>query len=367
MERLIWHLSDELSHRYFVHVVAPQDAATHAPERVTVSEAKLHPLWRFLASASTQGILKALQVHPKIVLAGSGLTAPIAWIAAKISKAKAVAYVHGLDIVVPHRIYRLLWIPFLRRMDFIIANSHATAQLAIEAGISNNQIAIIPPGVSIPDKNTIENLKSAKQIFQKKYDIDQGPLLLSVGRLAARKGMMEFVRDVLPLVALQLPSIQLAIIGDTPQHSLHSDIQTKQQIMQAAKESGMEQHIHFLGFISDLEKSTAYMAADIHVFPIRYIENDPEGFGMVAIEAAAYGLPTIAYATGGVVDAVSDGVSGKLIPPENSQLFAKSVVDMINTPLPPHQIRQFSKHFSWNHFGERIGDLFTQKPETKET
>lgn len=43
----------------------------------------------------------------------------------------------------------------------------------------------------------------------------------------------------------------------------------------------------------------------------------PENFGMVAIEAAAHGLPTVAFATGGIVDAVKDGVSGYLVESNN--------------------------------------------------
>src|SRR3546814_16851853 len=64
----------------------------------------------------------------------------------------------------------------------------------------------------------------------------------------------------------------------------------------------------FLGTITvDALLSVVYKAASAHIFPVREIPGDPEGFGMVAVEAAAHGVPTIAFATGGIVDAVAEG------------------------------------------------------------
>src|SRR3546814_12930756 len=65
-----------------------------------------------------------------------------------------------------------------------------------------------------------------------------------------------------------------------------------------------------------------YKAASAHIFPVREIPGDPEGFGMVAVEAAAHGVPTIAFATGGIVDAVAEGESGRLIRPGDYGAFA---------------------------------------------
>lgn len=106
----------------------------------------------------------------------------------------------------------------------------------------------------------------------------------------------------------------LVVIGEAPKNSLGAGIQTIESIQAQAEHFGVAEHIRFLGVITDkVLLATAYEAADVHVFPVRHIPDDPEGFGMVAIEAAAHGVATVAFATGGIVDAISEGVSGYLV------------------------------------------------------
>src|SRR3546814_1721721 len=80
-----------------------------------------------------------------------------------------------------------------------------------------------------------------------------------------------------------------------------------------------------IGRIGDRELEDAWAASAVHVFPVREIPGDPEGFGMVAMEAAAHGVPTVAYAVGGVPDAVLDGTSGVLVQPGDEVGFAEAV------------------------------------------
>ena len=105
------------------------------------------------------------------------------------------------------------------------------------------------------------------------------------------------------------------------------------------------------------EIATIYTAADTHVFPVRTLENDPEGFGMVAVEAAAYGVPTIAYATGGVVDAVEPGQSGCLVEPDDAVAFAAAVCRMLRQPPPAASIRAHAARFAWPEFGRKLAQI----------
>ncbi|MEG0184461.1 MAG: glycosyltransferase, partial [Stenotrophomonas sp.] len=97
--------------------------------------------------------------------------------------------------------------------------------------------------------------------------------------------------------------------------------------------------------------------AAVHVFPVRSQRSDPEGFGMVAIEAAAHGLPTVAYASGGVVDAVAAGISGALVAPGDSAALAEAVIEMIHRPLPSVPMRAFASAFDWDAFGRQVRDV----------
>ena len=87
---------------------------------------------------------------------------------------------------------------------------------------------------------------------------------------------------------------------------------------------------------------------------MRYIPNDPEGFGMVAVEAAAHGTPTVAFATGGIVDAVAEGVSGYLVEKNNYSHLSKQVIALLANPLPKANIQDFARQFEWSRFGQGI-------------
>lgn len=350
MERLNWHLADQLAKRYAVRIIAPQGAAQQAPDGTVVREVPLAPLARFLWHAAWAARQEARVFQPHIVLAGSGLTAPIALWAARECAARTAAYVHGLDLVVPHPVYRALWLPALRRLDRVIANSTPTAQLARSVGVDAARIGIVHPGVTIPEPNP-----AARARFRKRWGLpNTAPVLLSVGRLTARKGLREFVQEVLPAVASARPDVVLAIVGDAPTQALYAQPQSPRSILEAARSAGVGDRVRLLGTQFGQELADAFFGADVHVFPVRDIPGDPEGFGMVAVEAAAHGLPTVAYATGGVVDAVAEGISGRLVPPGDAAAFAAAVLRALDTPPGAERCRAFAQGFAWGAFGRGI-------------
>ena len=356
MERLNWHMAAELSKNFDVRIIAPSGAAQHAPPGVSVREAPLKPLRRFLLRAANLARQEAHAWKPDIVLAGSGLTAPLAWWAARACNARTAAYVHGLDLTVPHPIYRALWRPALRQMQTVIANSNATATLAADIGISSARIEIVHPGVEIPESDP-----KARARFRAAHRIaSRTPVLLSVGRLTARKGLREFVGEVLPHILQAQPDVVLVVVGDAPENALYAQGQSPASIQAAADAAGVGPHLRFVGKRFGPELADAYFGADLHVFPVRELANDPEGFGMVAVEAAAHGLPTVAYATGGVVDAVADGISGRLVPPGDAEAFAAAVVGLLGEPLIEDRVREYAHRFAWSHFGKRLSNAMTK-------
>ncbi|MDR0529557.1 MAG: glycosyltransferase family 4 protein [Zoogloeaceae bacterium] len=348
MERLNFHLAEGLARDGELMLIAPEGAASHAPSGAEVLEVPLAPLSLFLLRAAGAALHAARRFHPDVTLAGSGLTAPIAWMAARTCGGVSAAYAHGLDLTAPHPVYRLFWPPALRRVEGIIANSRATARLARNLGIDERRIHLVHPGVTLPSV-----LPGAEQnlSWRRAHGVPpDAPLLLSVGRLTERKGLKEFVLNVLPRVAARYPKVQLRVIGGAPQHSLYARAQTPEDILAAAKAAGVEDRIHFQGWIIDETLSAWFSAADLHVFPVRELPGDPEGFGMVAIEAAACGLPTVAYATGGVPDAVMEGVSGRLVSPGDDAAFADALCALLARPPDRENLRAFAARFAWPQF-----------------
>ena len=198
MERLNWHIADELAHAAAVTLIGPKGSAATRPPNVEVREVPLEPLRRFLLGSAWEGVRTARKIRPDIVLAGSGVTAPAAWAAARSVGARAGVYLHGLDAAVRHPLYRAVWHPILRRMDFVLVNSHPTERLAREnVGVAAEKITVIYPGVAVASTAQPD---AALREFRLKYDLGDAEILLSVGRLTTRKGLREFVEHGLPMI-----------------------------------------------------------------------------------------------------------------------------------------------------------------------
>ncbi|MGO4703355.1 glycosyltransferase family 4 protein [Dyella sp. 2RAB6] len=352
MERLNWHMAQELARYGEVRVIGPAGSAVQAPAGVEIVEVPLRPLWKFLAGACFEACRLARRWRPDVVIAGSGLTALPVWLAARSAKARAAAYVHGLDMAVSHPVYRGLWFPALRRMERIIANSEATRALAISAGVAASKIRIVHPGVQMP---ALPDAEATKR-FRAEHGLSDWPLLLSVGRLSTRKGMREFVQRALPRIVQSVPEATLLVVGDAPNDALHAGAQTIDSIKAEAVRAGVAERLRFLGQITDYgQLGVVYGAADVHVFPVRELPGDPEGFGMVAVEAAAHGLPTVAFATGGVTDAVAEGRSGRLVKAGDYEALADAVIDTLKSGAEFAQpCRDFAQGFAWNAFGDGV-------------
>lgn len=78
---------------------------------------------------------------------------------------------------------------------------------------------------------------------------------------------------------------------------------------------------------------------------------------MVAIEAAARGLPTVGFRVGGVVDSIDDGVSGDLVSPgDHVELAARIAARLADTDRAAivAACRRHAARFGWNRFDDEV-------------
>lgn len=353
MENLNQQILIALAQRWSVSLIGPTGCGRHASEAAEVSETPLRPLAWFFVGSTARALWYALTRRPRLVLAGSGLCAPIAWAASRLSRGRLVVYLHGLDLIVPSPVYQQLWLPFIRRCDLAIVNSRHTRDLALAQGLASDRITILNPGAYVPTLDA-----GAAEAFRRATGLDARPILLSVGRLTRRKGLAEFVRYALPGIVAQHPQATLVIVGGEASDALHGPSDSEQgRIEHAAAAGGMSGHVHFAGRLDAEQLRGAYQASQAHVFPVLEQRTDVEGFGMVALESAAHGLATVAFAVGGVPDAVSDPLTGTLVASGDYTGFAQAVIDLLARPvsLPEQLARQdFARSKDWNAFASQL-------------
>jgi glycosyltransferase involved in cell wall biosynthesis len=135
--------------------------------------------------------------------------------------------------------------------------------------------------------------------------------MVTVGRVVARKATVQLVRA---LQASARPSAHLLIVGDGPDAAA---------VRQAASEAGLAARVHLLGQVSEAQKYQALRAADIFVSASQH-----EGFGLVFLEAMAFGLPIICYDHGGQTDFLTDGITGNVVALNDLDGFTRGIVTL---------------------------------------
>jgi len=260
----------------------------------------------------------------------------------------------------PSLIYQWLWLPFIRRCDVALVNSSHTAQLSTSRGVPSAKLYVLHPGTDVP----ILDVEAAAG-FRDRYNIGERRMLLSVGRLTQRKGLVEFVANAFPAILASFPDTLLVVIGDEATDALHARSGSERnRITESARRAGVEQSLRFLGRCDESTLRAAYQAADLHIFPVLELPGDVEGFGMVALESAAHGLPTVAFAVGGVPDAVKDGYTGTLIEPGNYVDLGHAVINQLTHMRGDEanaECRLFATGKSWAVFDDRLRNLLDMR------
>jgi phosphatidylinositol alpha-1,6-mannosyltransferase len=372
MERLTFHTYEALREMGQCSLIGPAGCGQFTEPDTLVAECHLKPLLRFLAETWAKSRKMARTQRPRFIMAASGLTAPAAVSAARRSGSVAITVVHGLDIITPYPIYQKFFIPAIRQSDVVIANSANTAQLARSAGVAGEKIEVLHPGVTLPPSPVIP-AKAGIQ-FLNTYasrdwrhqmelgDLKNRKILLSVGRLVPRKGLSEFIDQAMPQLVEREPRIMLLIAGGEATNALKRDAGVLVRIRDAIEKHHLEDHVRVLGRITDdAVLATLYAHSDVFVMPLIEQKDDVEGFGMVAVEAAAHGLPTAGFRLGGLPDAVADQHSGLLVPAGDYPALVAAILDLLgetrHTGITAAICRAHAEQFEWPRYAMRLREI----------
>lgn len=357
MERLLGEAVRALAATERVTVVGPAAAAPLLPTGVPLAgEFPVEPKAGSLLRGLHASVMAAGRLRPRLVLGGSGVCAPMVLAAARRARCRSMVFVHGLDLVYPGRLYRRVFLPALRRIDTVIANSRHTTALAIAAGILAQRTRLLHPGVELP----VPPDPTALADFRARHGLQGRRWLLSVGRLTPRKGLAPFLRAVMPALADAYPDLMLLVVGERPAAALDSRHRLVEpaSLEQIAAAAGVGSRLRMAGRLDDGELALAYAGAAALVFPVLELDGDVEGFGMVALEAAAHGIPTFGFAAGGVTDAVADGRTGRLLPPGDYGALSDALHAHLRSPaLSADDCRRFAITLAWPRFHAELRTL----------
>ncbi|WP_163336858.1 glycosyltransferase family 4 protein [Desulfopila sp. IMCC35008] len=362
MEKLMFNTFIELNRHFRCEVVCPFGGKSSVNKGELVHEVPGKFLPIFYIAACIKSISACRRTRPDIIIGGSGLVSPIVVLLSSLFGSKSVVFVHGLDLVADSFIFKKFFVPTIPHVDFIVANSNNTARLARDIGVLSENITVINPGVEIPNPSAVN--PDRLRIWKKQLHIDGHPIMLSVGRLVQRKGIADFVDHGMGLIREKIPNIRFIVIGGEAVNAIRKSNCELAKIKAVIKKRGLEDNVLLLGEVDEATLHLAFSAAELFVFPLVKTHADVEGFGMVAIEAAAFGLPTIAFDEGGVSDAIKENTTGYLISPGDYISFASKAIEILvksnDYVFQEDGCRQFAKLFSWMNYGKKMQKFIRQ-------
>ncbi|MEU6778210.1 glycosyltransferase family 4 protein [Nonomuraea angiospora] len=172
------------------------------------------------------------------------------------------------------------------------------------------------------------------------------PRLVCVGRLVAHK-RVELLLEAVPELRKRWPDLVVDVVGRGPEEAR----------LRAAAPEGVVLH----GYLTEEDKERLVSAAWLQVNT-----SQGEGWGLCVLEAAALGVPTVAYDVDGLRDAVRPGETGWLLP-EGGDL-AKGItaaLDELAVDPDPYRAkcREWAAQFSWDRSAERLSALVRRPPD----
>lgn len=263
-------------------------------------------------------------------------------VVSKLLDVKVYVLVHGLDILQPQRSWRkkllLTWV--LKSSTTVIANSRYTAGIVQQLGIGHDRVCVLPLG---PHIQPTQDLADHAWLNSLQLPPDT-TVMLSAARLVKRKGIDQLIQ-IFPEVLSQVKRpVMLVVAGDGPE---------AEPLKKQAAQSGVGESILFTGRVTDGQLAQLFQRCQLFVLPTRQeADGDVEGFGIVFLEANAFGKPVIGGKSGGVTDAVVDGLNGYLVEPTNLNMLLKAIIKLIEHPEVAERLgeqgkKRVAEQFDW--------------------
>jgi phosphatidylinositol alpha-1,6-mannosyltransferase len=335
-------------------------------------------------------LAEATRSRPDVILSAHIVASPAAAVVRRLHGAPMVQYFYANEILDKPRLAAFA----ARQADRTIAISAYTASLLATRGAPAARVSVIPPGVDLPapipsgvdlpapipsgvdlptpiplgvdlpasiplgvdlpadprsefQPPTLEALRSEARRAER-------PTILTIARLQDRYKGHDVLIEALARVRAQVQDVEWVVIGDGP---LRAELEL------LARSAGVADAVRFLGSLSDEQRDRWLRRADLFAMPSRLPGGHlaGEGFGIVYLEAAAYGKPVLAGNVGGALDAVADGESGLLVDPTDPEAVACAIVRLLLDRELARRLgavgAERARRFAWPMICERVEAL----------
>ncbi len=224
--------------------------------------------------------------------------------------------------------YASTWRFLVERCAMIVPASEHCAKGPRAAGATEDRLQIVYSGINFSIFNAPR--MSSKSALRESFGLPQDKyLVFAVGALKMRKGHDQLFESILQLPRESLNRIAIALCGMGP----------VEELRQKAIELGFPKESLFIfQGLTEERLAELYAAMDCFCFPSI---TPRECMGMAMKEAMSVGLPVAAYDTGGINEAISEGVNGYLAPTGDRNALARALTRIMQ--LPPDQIKTMSE------------------------
>lgn len=226
--------------------------------------------------------------------------------------------------------------------DRIVAGSKYVAD-EIERRVGDVHVDVIDPGI---DMQTFRGAGVARAV-------DEQPFILSVGAIKARKGH-DVSMHAFALAKKKIPTLRYVIVGSqTDEPRFFASVAT------LADELGVRDSVEFLSNVSDDVLNDLYARAALFILTSSNVGSHIEGFGMVFLEAAAYGVPSVGTLGNGIEGAVENGRTGILVPQNDPEAAAAAIVKIISDSTLAERMSMQAKVFASEHDIPHLSALYS--------
>ncbi len=320
-----------------VHLVVLNDAQLDTLDARRYSDDRLTD-WAMCSRSKPAFVRAALSAarSADIMVCGHIGQLPVAWLCRRLNPSlRYVLVAHGLEV---WRRFSLVERLALRRAHQIWCVSDYTRQQLLMRCTVDPARAVVLPNALDPALLPTDAPEPAT-----------GSVLLTLSRLtfADRYKGVDHVIEVLPEVRRAIPDATLHVIG-------RGDDLARLQAL--AVRVGVQEHVRFLGFLSDRELTASFSRCRAFVLP-----SEREGFGLVYVEAMAQGRPCVGARAGGTPEVIT-GEVGLLATYGNRGDLARCCVEALRRDWDVRALQARAARFSYANFRDRLGTLLRPAP-----